>query len=438
MSPLVVEEEAEMEECIRMSRKEVSRLMLLEKARAGVFTLKSCAVAMQVSYRQAKRLMSALREEGPVGLVHGNRGREPANKIGKKEREQIVRLAQGKYAGFNDTHLCEKLTEEEGIMVSRETVRKVLRERGIGPKQRHRPPKHRSRRPRREGMGMLVQMDGSPHCWFGEERPPCCLMAAVDDATGVPVAALFVKAEGSAPYLQLLFNMACNYGIPAAVYHDRHSSLVRTDLRWSLEEQVQGYQFPTHVGRVLDDLGIESIAALSPQAKGRIERLFRSFQDRLVSELRLRGITTIEAANDFLPSFLADYAKRFSVKPADPESCFAPISRQQAFDLIAFGYEAVVGNDNAIRLGGMILDLPHSKKPFAGKTVIVKQHLDGSWSVWHNSEKIASFPATELREPVRQWKKRTGSKVREEVQVYIASKPLPPRGHNRFAVRGTF
>ena len=427
-----------MEECIRMSRKEAHRLTLLERARAGVFTLKACAVTMQVSYRQAKRLMRALWESGPAGLVHGNRGREPANKIVRKERERIVRLAQEKYAGFNDTHFCEKLSEEEGVTVSRETLRKILREHGIGPKKRHRPPRHRIRRPRREGMGMLVQMDGSPHRWFGEDRSPCCLMAAVDDATGVPLAAVFVETEGSLPYLQLLFNMVCDHGIPMAVYHDRHSSLVRTDLNWSLEEQVRGYQFPTHVGRVFDDLGVESIAALSPQAKGRIERLFRSFQDRLVAELRLRGITTIEAANEFLPAFLADYAKRFSVKPADPESCFAPISSQQAFDLIAFGYETVVGNDNAIRLGGMILDLPRSKKPLAGKTVIVRQHLDGSWSVWHNRNKVASFPPTELREPVRQWRKRHGSKLREEFQVYIASKPLPPRGHNRFAVRGTF
>ena len=427
-----------MEECIRMSRKEARRLMLLEKVRGGGLTLKEVAMVLKVSYRQVKRLMYALREEGPIGLVHGNRGRDPANKIGKKERERIVRLAQEKYAGFNDTHLCEKLSEEEGIVVSRETVRKVLRERGMGPKRRHRPPKHRSRRPRRDGMGMLVQMDGSPHRWFGEDRPPCCLMGSIDDATGVPLAAVFVETEGSLPYLRLLFNMVCDHGIPVAVYHDRHSALVRTDLHWSLEEQVRGYRFPTHVGRVLDDLGIESIAALSPQAKGRIERLFRSFQDRLVAELRLRGITTIEAANEFLPSFLADYAKRFSVKPADPESCFIPISPQQAFDLIAFGYEAVVGNDNAIRLGGMILDLPPAKKPLAGTTVIVRQHLDGSWSVWHNRDKIASFPSTELREPVRQWKRRAGSKVREEIQVYIASKPLPPRGHNRFAVRGTF
>lgn len=427
-----------MEECIRMSRREARRLMLLEKTRAGVFTLKGCAEMLQVSYRHAKRLMRALWKEGPEGLIHRNRGREPANKIGKETRTRILRLAQEKYAGFNDTHLCEKLVEEEGFSVSRETVRGLLRGHGFAPKRRHRPPRHRSRRPRREGMGALIQMDGSPHRWFGEDRPPCCLMAAIDDATSIPIVGFFVKAEGSEPYLRLLYRMACDHGIPMAVYHDRHSSLVRTDLHWSLEEQVQGYQFPTHVGRVLDDLGIESISALSPQAKGRIERLFQSFQDRLVAELRLRGIATIEAANEFLPSFIADYAKRFSVPPASPDSCFVRITPQEAFDLIAFGYEAVVGKDNAIRLGGMILDLPRSKTSFADKTVIVRQRLDGSWSVWHDRDKIATFPPTELREPVRQWKRRHGSKVREEIQVYIASKPLPPRGHNRFAVRGTF
>ena len=328
---------------------------------------------------------------------------------------------------FNDSHLREKLTEEEGMEVSRETLRKILRDRGIAPKNKRRPHRHLSRRPRRSEMGALMQMDGSPHRWFGEDRPPCCLMLAVDDATSIPLAGHFIVAESSVGYLWLLYRMACDYGVPLAAYHDRHSSLVRTDDYWSLEEQVQGYQFPTHVGRVFDDLGIESIAAHSPQAKGRIERMNRTLQDRLIAELRLRGITTMEAANDFLPTFFADFRKRFAVPPAGKESCFIPLTQQEAFDIIAFGYLAVVANDNAIRLGGMTLDLPRLKTPLARKEVIVKQHLDGSWSVWHQREKIATFPATELREPIRSWKRRSGSKLREEIQVYIASKPLPPR-----------
>jgi transposase len=410
-----------------VSKREIHRGTVLEKVVEGTFTLKKGSELMKISYRQAIRLMNEYRSCGLRGIVHGNRGRPPANKVDKKSQDRIVKLAQGKYLGFNDSHLREKLTEEEGMEVSRETLRKILRDRGIAPKNKRRPHRHLSRRPRRSEMGSLVQMDGSPHRWFGEDRPPCCLMLAVDDATSIPLAGHFIVAESSVGYLWLLYRTACDYGVPLAAYHDRHSSLVRTDDYWSLEEQVQGYQFPTHVGRVFDDLGIESIAAHSPQAKGRIERMNRTLQDRLIAELRLRGIVTMEAANEFLPTFFADFRKRFAVPPAGKESCFIPLTQQEAFDTIAFGYLAVVANDNAIRLGGMTLDLPRLKTPLAKKEVIVKQHLDGSWSVWHQREKIATFPATELREPIRSWKRRSGSKLREEIQVYIASKPLPPR-----------
>ncbi len=161
-----------MEECIRMSKKEIHHAVVLEKGMDGTFSLKEVAACLQVSYRQAKMLMRMFREEGPAGLVHGNRGRAPANKISKEVHERIVRLSRERYGRFNDTHLCEKLHEEEGIRVSRETVRKVLREGGIAPKRRHRPPKHRIRRPREKSTEKLVQIDGSPHRWFGEEHPP--------------------------------------------------------------------------------------------------------------------------------------------------------------------------------------------------------------------------------------------------------------------------
>ena len=168
----------------------------------------------------------------------------------------------------------------------------------------------------------MIQWDGSPHPWFGKRHPPCCLLAAVDDATTTLLAALFTPAESSEGYLRLLEEVLGTHGIPMAIYHDQHSSLVRTDGHWSLQEQMQGRQFPTHVGRVLEEMGIESIPATSPQAKGRIERTFGTLQDRLMPELRLANIASIQSANawltaDFIPRYIELLAHGGSARPEE-------------------------------------------------------------------------------------------------------------------------
>ena len=301
-----------------MGQKQLQRWHLMKMVEVGKITLKEASERIGVSYRQAKRIGRAIREKGMKGLVHGNRGRPSNHRIKKSLRGKVLELSKGVYWDFNDTHFTEKLRECEGVALSRETVRKLRREAGMGPKRRRRAPKHRKRRERMAREGWMVLWDGSPHRWFGPDRPPCCLMAAIDDATGKLLAASFFPFEGSSGYLWLLKEMVKKYGIPMIIYQDRHGALHRNDHHWSLEEQLAGRQEPTQVGLALEALGIRPIPALSPQAKGRVKRLFATLQDRLMAKLRLKGIETIQEANSFLQwIFLKDFNRRFAVRPRE-------------------------------------------------------------------------------------------------------------------------
>jgi len=421
-----------MEGRITMSSKEFQRMRVFREVVEKRMTLVVAAALIGTSYRQAKRLKARFAHADGRGLIHGNRGKPPVNALNKDIRNRVIELYSQRYPDTNDTHFTELLREREGIDLGRETVRQILRSAGLPPKRRRRPPKHRRRRQRKERLGQMIQWDGSPHPWFGKRHLPCCLLAAVDDATTTLLAALFTPAESSEGYLRLLEGILKTHGIPMAIYHDQHSSLVRTDGHWSLQEQMHGRQFPTHVGRVLEELGIESIPATSPQAKGRIEKTFATLQDRLLPELRLANIADIPSANDWLKEhFIPRYNTRFALSPADGSSAFVPISKEKIHHRVAFAYEATVGNDNAVRLGGIVIDIPPgpARRSYAKANVLVRQHLDGTWTVSLESQQIAWHPPTPLREPVRSWKprgKRDRGITRSDVQVYIASKPALP------------
>ena len=430
---------------IVMSRKDLQRVRLMERVMGGALTLVEASVYLGLSYRQSKRLKASYKKSGPVGMIHGNRGRAPGNALDASKRDIILKLSESTYADSNDSHYTEMLEELEGIIVSRETVRKIRRSSGQKAKRKRRPSKHRSRRPRKASQGMLVQWDGSPHRWFGDSQPPCCLLIAVDDADGKLLAAIFVPEETSAGYLRLLRKMLIRHGIPMAIYHDRHTIFVRTDDSWTIEEQMLGRQYPTHVGRVLEELNICSVQAYSPQAKGRVERNFGTLQDRLIAELALKGISDIEEANKWLDNyFIHRYNRRFAKKPQSTTSAFRKILKPEIYHTVSYAYEAVVGNDNCIRLGGLVIDIPKPKRrmSFAKKRVFVRQHLDGKWTVWDGDNKIATHKSTPFREPIRSWKIRNSKERRygkHALQVYISSKPATPtRGHFPFALRGTY
>ena len=216
-----------------MGQKQLQRWHLIKMVEGRKITLREAGEKMGVSYRHAKRIRRAIQEKGIKGLVHGNRGRPSKRRMDDTLREKVLALSKGVYRGFNDTHFTEKLREWEGMEVSRETVRKLRRRAGIEPKRRRRAPGHRKRRERKAQEGAMVLWDGSPHHWLGSDQPACCLMAAIDDATGKVLVARFFPFEGSSGYLWLLREVVKRYGIPLVMYHDRHGSLHRNDSHWS-------------------------------------------------------------------------------------------------------------------------------------------------------------------------------------------------------------
>ena len=412
---------------IAMSQRERQRYHLLKMVIGAKITLKEASSMIGVSYRQAKRLKKKLKALGAKGLIHGNRGRPSPRALSRELVTRIIELSQKTYTTFNDTHFTEKLNELEGITVSRDTVRRLRRANGIKPKRRRRAKKHYQRRLRKAQEGMMVLWDGSPHRWFGNNHAPCCLMASIDDATSGLCDAFFLPSECSYGYLKLLQRMVTTFGIPLAIYQDQHSSLHRNDDHWSLEEQLKGEQDPTQVGAALKALGITPIFALTPQAKGRIERLFGVLQDRLIAEMELRGITDMDAGNSFLKEyFIEDYNRRFAREPETAHRAWRRVPRGLDIDrAISFHYQAVVGNDNAVRLGGMVIDIPQGlgQRGYAKAKVEVDQLLDGSWRVYYKDTLIAQTDPTPVQEPIRA-KPRRKSKVKAacvEHWVYMAS-----------------
>jgi hypothetical protein len=243
-------------------------------------------------------------------------------------------------------------------------------------------------------MGALVQLDGSPCDWLEGRGPAMTLLGAIDDATGTVLALHFRPAEDLHGYTTLLHQIGLTFGLPLALYGDRLNVFVRNDAHWSLEEELQGAQHPTHFGRMLQELGIGFIAAGSPQAKGRIERLWRTLQDRLVSELRLRGSATREAANAFLPEFLADFNRRFAHPPAETLAAWRRPPRDFA-ERLSCRYARLVARDNTVRLGARWLQIPPGPRgrSYAGCRVELRELLDGRLVVFHEGARLASGPA---------------------------------------------
>jgi transposase len=398
-----------------MSERQWKRLDVVERIGQGKMTLDEAATVLGLSGRQVRRLRRAVERRGAKGVVHGNTGRPPAHRVPEAVREQIVEMRRKKYDGFNDQHFSEKLNTVEGVAVSRPSVQRILRAAGIGAARRRRAPKHRRRRDRKAQAGLMILWDGSRHEWLEERGPMLCLMAAIDDATGELLpGAHFVEQECAAGYLHVLKAIAQERGLPLSAYMDRHGSLKRNDAHWTLEEELRGVQDPTQVGQALQALEIEVIYALSPQAKGRVERLWGTLQDRLVSELRLAGARGAREANAVLEQFRPEHNRRFAIAPADATPAWRRIRRGTDIERVcSFRYEATVLNDNSVRLGGVVIDIPPGprQRSYAQARVEVRQLLDGSWRVYFGERLIASAAATrtgELR-TLRRRKRRSPS-----------------------------
>jgi transposase len=368
------------------------------------------AKLLGISPRQIKRLRRKMKTGGVEGLLHGNRGKPPWNKTVSEKIKQVLQLARGRYQGLNDTHLTEKLKEKEKITLSRALVRTLLRQAGIAAVRKRGVKRHYKRRERKAQEGALLLWDGSPHRWFGDHRGEWSLMAVIDDATGALLYGVFALEEDAQSYLICLKQILLEKGIPLALYMDRHGIFRRNDDHWSVEEQLAGEQTPTQVGQALGALGIKPIFALSPQAKGRVERLFNTLQDRLVQELRLAGISTPAEATTFLiGAFKADFNARFAKPARESQAAWRPLPKGLDVERIcSFGYQATVGNDNAVRIAGTILDIPAGphRRGYAKARVEVRQILDGRWRVYHKDELLLETLPPVIQAPLRTFRRR--------------------------------
>ena len=300
-----------------------------------------------------------------------------------------MRLARSKYAGFNDHHLCEKLHEVEGLTLSRETLRRLLRQQGLGAPRQRRAPAHRQRRPRVAREGELLQLDGSPHDWLEGRGPRLTVLGMQDDASGKILAAQFFLSETAAGYFRLLQSVLRRFGVPTAFYGDRSGIFVRNDDCWTKEEELAGKRQPTQFGRALAELGITFIAAQSPQAKGRVERLWGVLQDRLCSELRLAHACDLDSANAVLRKFIADYNRRFARTPSDAAKAWRP-APDDLQRICAFVHERVVSNDNVVQWEGQRFQSPPQSRrfSFAGAKIQLYQALDGKVSLFYGDTRL--------------------------------------------------
>lgn len=370
-------------ETITLDARAQQRLTVLTHVLAGELTLEQAAAYLRLSTRQLRRLLDELREEGAASLVHGNRGRRPANRVDDATAARVVELARTTYAGFNPVHLAECLAEDpdDPLVLSARTVRRILAAAAVIPPRTRRRERGHPRRERMAREGMLLQTDGSRHAWCEDRGPWLTLVGGIDDATGAVTGATFRAAEDAAGYFAMLTVTARRHGLPLALYSDLHGIFVKDPNRPpTLAEQLTGRQSLTQVGRALEEAGVRWIGARSPQAKGRAERLWGTLQDRLVSELRRAKVATLADANDLLAWYLPRHNARFGVPAADPAPAWRPWPDGPPPEAVfCFHYARRVGNDATIPWDGRSLALPAAVAgTWAGRPVVLQERLDGS------------------------------------------------------------
>jgi len=300
-------------EDIVMSQKDLDRMRVLEQVMSQRLSQVEAAKELKLSTRQVRRLQKRYAKEGARGLVSKRRGKPSPRRLSQAVCDEAIRLIKAHYPDFKPTLAHEKLTEVHGLSLSVERLRQLMKEAGLWKGKKRKAIVLHPQRPRRSREGELVQIDGSPHAWFEDRGPECCLLVYVDDATSKLMQLHFTPEESTQGYFEATERYLNTHGRPLGYYSDRHS-IFRVN-----HPEAKSGNGQTQFSRAMGELGIELICANSPQAKGRVERANRVLQDRLVKELRLKGIDTIDEANAYLPTFMADYNKRFAVSPASPE-----------------------------------------------------------------------------------------------------------------------
>jgi len=312
-----------------MSNKELTRLEVMQRIEEKRLTQKEAAHILGLSIRHVRRLYRAYRERGAQGLLSQRRGKPSNNRLDPQVVQQTIDLIYDRYRDFGPTLAHEKLTEVHKLRLSRESVRRIMIEEGIWKPKKVRRPQIHQMRERRACFGELVQIDGSDHAWFEERGPRCTLIVFIDDATGQLGELLFVPVETFYAYCEASRHYFERFGKPVAFYTDKHGIFqVNQPSPLGLGKGLTQFE------RAMQELDIQILCANSPQAKGRIERANKTLQDRLVKELRLRGISSMQAANEYMPEFREDYNRRFAVSPRSTHDAHRPLLKKENLDLI--------------------------------------------------------------------------------------------------------
>jgi transposase len=383
---------------VTLKMKEQHKLKMVIDYEAGKVRAQKAAELLGISKRQFRRIVAAYRQRGIEAIAHGNRGRVPANRISEQVRQEILRLAKETYQDYNDCHFTEELAEQpEPIVVSRSTLRRIRRAAGQGSPRKRRAPRYRSRRERYPQVGMLLQTDGSRHDWLEGRGPWLTLVGMIDDANNEIPGAIFREEEDAAGYFLVLQQVCMTKGIPQALYADQHT-IFQSPSQPTVEQELSGELPRSQFGRLVDELGIQLIAARSPQAKGRIERLWGTLQDRLVKELRKAGANDLESANRVLAAFVPKFNAHFQVEAAQPASAYLPWPEEHhPVDFFCFKYSRTVSNDNTVSFNTHRLQIPPGpqRHSFARTKVELHHHLDGSLAICYQGQTLVTFqPAT--------------------------------------------
>jgi transposase len=400
---------------ITMSRKEAKRLHIIHQILDKRVTQAEAASLVGVSDRQIRRLVRRIRHEGDEGICHRSRGKASNHRIAGKVKEKALRLFREKYRDFNITHAAEQLGEDERIPISRETLRLWLTAADI-PYKKRKVRKHRQWRERKAHLGELIQIDGSHHDWFEGRGPVCVFMGYIDDATGT-VSGRFYAYEGTIPAMDSMKRYIKRYGIPQSVYLDKHSTY-KSPAAPTIEEQLNDQRPMSHFEKSLAELGIEVIHANSPQAKGRVERLFRTLQDRMVKEMRLQGVTSVEGANAFLKAFLPKHNRKFKKPAASKADLHRPALHSRELDrILCIREERTVRNDFTVVHNSKLYQL---ERLTGAKKVVLETRLDGTLHITHNGQNLAfrELPAV------------PGKKTPQSIVLKPARQPsIPPTNH---------
>lgn len=370
------------EELIAMNQKEILRLQVIEKIDCGVLGQSKASKLLKISCRQIRRLLKAYRRQGAKSLSSKKRGKPSNNRICEEIKRNILSITKEKYIDFGPTFLKEKLLENHNISVSKETLRKWLIAENIWIAKGRKKARIHQMRERRSCFGELIQIDGSPHDWFEGRGEKCCLLVFIDDATSKLVNMRFEETESTAGYFRAAKDYATKYGLPMAFYSDKHS-IFRVNM--------PGCEGVTQFGRSAQELGIEIICANSPQAKGRVERANGILQDRLVKEMRLRGINDIKTANAYMPEFIEQYNNKFAVEPKSKADAHVKLSGNENLGLIfCFKNERVLSKNLELSYHNDLYQIKTEDKGYRLRhaKVTVCEDLEGEVTIIYKGEKL--------------------------------------------------